>query len=126
MAATRARNAGGGAAEDLKRAKANIERHALKAKSKLVLDDVEKEIVKKYRDIGIPDINKIKKDMAEAKNKGNFADIFGDQYADEGYKGDFIKKRALVDQQLLINANSNSSYAQRKWRWIGDQGAFES
>ena len=70
---------------------------ALKAKQKLVLDDIEIEIVKKYRDIGIPTAENSKKKRNDAKKGGKFGEIFGDGYNDEGYTGNFIKKRGLID-----------------------------
>ena len=42
------------------------------------------------------------------------------------YKGKYMKRRALVDQLLLKNEKRHVSHAQQKWRWVGDQGAFEN
>ena len=33
-----------------------------------------------------------------------------------------MKKRALVDQQIIVNKKADFSYAQRKWNWIGEDG----
>ena len=59
----------------------------------MVLDEVEKEIIKKYRGGG-------PKKKENENNGGAIGDIFGDRYAVDSYKGEFVKKRAIIDQSL--------------------------
>ena len=49
-------------------------------------------------------------------------EIGKDEYKRETYKGRYLKKRALIDQQLLVNDKRDFSYAQRKWLWMGEDG----
>ena len=45
---------------------------------------------------------------------------------DGTYHGNFMKKRALVDKQLFDDqGQADFSYAQSKWKWIGEEGTFE-
>ena len=94
------------------------------------LDTVEKEIVKKYAATGPPDIKKLRAAAKEANKKlpkVGGEDAIGDMtYNNNGYKGEFIKKRALIDQMLIKNQTRDFSYAERKIRFLGEEGAFNS
>ena len=38
----------------------------------------------------------------------------------------FIRRRAVIDQMLLRNPKADFSYAIKKYKWGGEDGAFES
>ena len=43
-----------------------------------------------------------------------------------GYKGEFVRRRALIDQALIHNEKTKKSLAIKKYVWTGDGGAFKS
>ena len=93
------------------------------------LDTIEKEILKKYAGCPPPELQKLQKQRKEAQlkqNGGADAESGDCLYSKNGYKGDFIKKRALVDQMLLQNEVRDFTYAERKIRFLGEEGAFNS
>ena len=43
-----------------------------------------------------------------------------------GYEGQYVRKRALVDQMLMTNKRADFSYADKKRVFTGENGAFNS
>ena len=96
------------------------EARKLAQKEKIEFDEIEKSIIEKYKGVSIPVVGK-KKDK---KKDGNKEQMEG--YEEEGYKGGYVKRRALVDQQLMDNKKAHFSYADRKRRFFGEHGTFNS
>lgn len=71
----------------------NEAKHAMKA-SKFKLDSVELELVKKYRGAPPKTLKELKK---LAKEKAKFGIVDDNNLLAEGYTGNYIKKKALVD-----------------------------
>ena len=92
------------------------------------LDEIQLELVQKYQSVQRGSKQQERRRKEERKKKQLLAEHGVDGYRKLVYKGEYIKRRALVDQQLIINKKADFSYAQRKWNWIGEDGGgmFES
>ena len=84
------------------------------------MDEVEAILQRKYQLEG-PYRKGDAKKAAKAAMKKRISEVGVDLYRAEVYKGGYLKKRGLVDQQLVINKKADFSYAQRKWLWYGEE-----
>ena len=74
-------------------------------------DEVEAQLIAKY--LG----------LAAEENAGEEEAV---KYLDQGYQGNYLRRRALVDQMLLSNKKADFSYADKKRRFFGEHGTFAS
>ena len=78
--------------------------------------EVEQLLLNKYAGM-----NRVNKKMLKKQREKQLLDKVGaDEYKKMKYKARFIKKRALIDQNNIVNKDALFSYAQRKWLWYGE------
>ena len=87
---------------------------------KVNYDDVEWELIVKRREENLMFKGMNPKQIAEVKGK----DPKKQDMIKAGYKGKYIQKRALIDQQLLDNNKAFFSYAHNKHMWQGEEDGF--
>ena len=63
------------------------------------------------------------KALAKVRNSMN-----KDEFHKVHYKGAYLKRRALIDDQAEVDKNqrAQASYAERKWNWVGEEGVCPS
>lgn len=80
-------------------------------------DEIELAIISKYKGVNLnskqpnKELMKLKK-LEKHKQQ---------EYIKEDYKASFVRKGGLLDQQLFLNDNAPHSYAERKWKWHGEE-----
>jgi hypothetical protein len=89
--------------------------------------DVENALYKKW--LAIPVKGRVEQRKEKEKKLAkvrNSMDV--DAFRKIHYKGNYVKKRALIDNQAEVDHNKKAhfSYAERKWNWRGEDGVFES
>lgn len=80
-------------------------------------DELELAIIAKYRGVNLNSKQPSKalaKLQKEDKHKQQ-------EYIREDYRANFVRKGGLLDQQLFLNNNAPHSYAERKWKWHGEE-----
>ena len=89
-----------------------------KAEGRPEYDEIEKELLKKYKGQSLMLAMKNTKTESEEEEDSD--------YEVEPFKGQFVRRRALVDQMLLDNKKTDFSYAIHKRAFYGEGGTFNS
>lgn len=91
---------------------------AKKVKGRPEYDEIEKELLKKFKGQGLMLAMKNAKTESEEEEDSD--------YEEEPFRGQYVRRRALVDQMLLDNKKTDFSYAIHKRAFFGEGGTFNS